>query len=367
MKILFFLDHIGGGGRERRMAQLVLALNRLPKVQMMTITATPDIDYTEVLTTSMQIKVVSDSSHIERIKKYKEIIKKYKPDIIHLWTETPLFCVFLPVLARRYHSKFIAGYVADGIPIAETPFFQRLCIRFNFRMADAIVSNSKAGLIAKKAPSGKSHVIYNGFDKSRLVDVNLKEKRLELGVTTAKLVTMCARVSYAKDWNLFISLAERCAHLNVFFLAIGGGELLEHYRSEIERKKMSNIRFVGRRADVMEIMTVTDISVLLTNSSGHAEGVSNSIMESMAVGVPVVATDGGGTPEIISNGENGYTVSPGNVEQVYQYVCELLNNEKLCMQIGEKAKNTIYARFDLEKKGQEYISLYEQILDYSHK
>lgn len=362
MKILFFLDRIGGGGRERRMAQLVVALNHFPDVKMKTVTATSDVDYTEVLNTSMEIDVVSDNSHIVRLKKYSKIIEDYKPDIIHLWTETPLFCLFLPLFAKKYGSKFIAGFVADGIPLKATPLFRRLCIRYTFKMADAIVSNSKAGLVAKNAPMKNSYVIYNGFDKKRLTTVDVAKKHIELGVTCNKLVTMCARLNSAKDWDLFISLAEKSAPLDVFFLAVGGGELLGHYRSEIERKKLSNIKFIGRRSDVMEILAATEVSVLLTNALGHAEGVSNSIMESMAAGVPVVATDGGGTPEIITNGENGFVVAPGNVEQLYQRVFELLNNESLRQQIGKEAKDTISAHFDLRTKGLEYMKLYRKLL-----
>lgn len=362
MKILFFLDRIGGGGRERRMAQLVLALNHFPDVKMKTITATSNIDYTEVLNTSMEIDVVCNSSHFVRLKKYSRIIEDYKPDIIHLWTETPLFCLFLPLLAKKYGAKYIAGFVADGIPLKATPLFQRLCIRYTFNMADAIVSNSRAGLVAKNTPIKKSYVIYNGFDKKRLTTVDVAKKHIELGVTRNKLVTMCARLNSAKDWDLFVSLAEKSAPLDVFFLAVGGGELLGHYRSEIERKNLSNIKFIGRRSDVMEILAATEVSVLLTNALDHAEGVSNSIMESMAAGVPVVATDGGGTPEIITNGENGYIVESGNVEQVYKYVYELLNEEDLRKQIGVKAKETISKFFDMDNKGQEYMKLYDQLL-----
>ena len=362
MKILFFLDHIGGGGRERRMAQLVLALDRVSSLQMMTITATDKIDYTEVLNTKMKIKVVNDASHRVRIKIYEDVIRNFRPDIIHLWTETSLYCVVLPLLAKKYGCKFVAGFIADGRPMSVHPFIQRQCIRLAFRCSDAIVSNSKAGLLAKKAPLKKSFVIYNGFDKQRLIAVDVKQKREELGVTKSKLVVMCARVNDMKDWQMYISLAEKNNSSDVYFLAIGGGELLEKYRETVARKRLTNIKFVGRRSDVMEILAATDMSVLFTNANSHAEGVSNSIMESMAAGIPVVATAGGGTAEIISNGNNGFIVEPGNIEEANRCLQILLENKVLYHQFSESARKTISSRFDLTTMGDEYLKLYEHLL-----
>lgn len=362
MKILFFLDHIGGGGRERRMTQLVLALDRIPDVQMMTVTATPKIDYTEVLDTKMEIKVVNDSSHFKRLKHYDSIIKEYKPDVIHLWTETSLYCVSLPFLSHKYGCKYVVGFVADGLPLTTYPFIQRQCIKFTFRKADAIVSNSMAGLVAKKAPAKSSHVIYNGFDKGRLVNIEKTSKRLELGINSSKLVTMCARVNHTKDWGLFIALATRFVGKDVFFLAVGGGEQLEYYQKEVKDKQLNNISFIGRRSDIMEIIAASDICALFTNASEHAEGVSNSIMESMAAGVPVVATDGGGTPEIITNEVDGYIIESGDVDKAVQNVDRLLKDDDYRIYMGQKARETIKSRFDLKTKGDEYLALYKQLI-----
>lgn len=362
MKILFFIDHIGGGGRERRMAQLVLVLDQIADVKMMTVTSTSKVDYTEVLDSSMEIQTVTEPSHIKRIKCYDDIIKKFKPDIIHLWSETSLYCIVLPILAKKYGCKFIVGFVADGRPLLVHPFIQRLCIRFAFHYSNAIVSNSKAGLTAKDISNEKSYVIYNGFDKKRLKNIDIKEKRSSLGIASKRLVTMCARVDPAKDWDMFIGLAEACLDDNIFFLAVGGGKSLDYYINEVERRRLNNIKFIGRRSDVMEIISATDVSVLFTNTTLHKEGVSNSIMESMAAGIPVIATDGGGTPEIITNGENGFVITPGDLIMAKKQLNALLMNDSLRYKMGFNAKETIENYFSLEKMGREYLALYQNLL-----
>jgi len=131
----------------------------------------------------------------------------------------------------------------------------------------------------------------------------------------------------------------------------------------IKNKGLKNIHFVTNRSDVMEIMAVTDVSVLFTNNDVHAEGVSNSIMESMAASVPVIATAGGGTAEIITPGDDGFIIEPKNVNMACTRLVELLENEELRKTMGEKASNTVKTRFVLSTMGEQYYSIYKQLLN----
>lgn len=363
MKILFFIDKIGGGGRERRMAQLVCELDRRDDIEMMAVTAYEKVDYSEVAKTSLVIKVVNSQSHLERYRVYEAVIRDYKPDIIHLWIETPLYCLILPILALKYGCKYVAGFVADGNTLNRMTM-GTAAIRFTFLMADAIVSNSRAGLIAKKAPQGKSYVINNGFDFRRLnCDIKREEKLKELGIESKYVVSMAARVNKAKDWMSFLNLAKMAQddHLDINFLGLGSGELLEYYREEVTRCGLANVYFMGRRNDVEEILEVTDVSVLFT-SEVHAEGISNSIMEAMAAGLPVIATEGGGTGEIIQDEINGYIVAMHDVDSAYNIIRNMLEDENQRRFIGAAARKHIQNNFQLSKMCDEYIQLYNSLI-----
>lgn len=364
MKVLYIINEFGHGGRERRLAQLVNGLSGRPDIEMMAAVNSSKIEYREIENCSLSLYVMRIGSLQTRINELHKVIKQFRPDIIHLWIETAMFCVFVPWFARKYGGKYIAGFVADGNTLKKHPFYQRLCIKHTFRKADAIVSNSRAGLVAKGAPMGKSHVIYNGFDKGRIKQIDPIKKREELGIPTKYLVTMCGRVEAAKDWNMFVELAEKTAAVrdDVYFLAVGGGNQLEEFRAVVKQKNLNNICFIGRRSDVEEILSATDVCLLFTNNEKHAEGVSNSIMEAMAAGVPVIATAGGGTAEIIASGEDGYVVPPKETEIAFSHLTLLLNDETLRNGMAEKAKQTIEERFDLKAMADQYVELYKKLL-----
>lgn len=365
MKLFFIINEFGNGGRERRLVQLIRALDIYDGVEMMVALTSDKIEYTDIKETSADLKFLKNGSLKTRYVELRDLVKSFRPDIIHLWLETAMFCVAVPLLAKKYGCKYIAGFVADGNTLKKLPLYQRIAIRYTFRMADAIISNSKAGLTAKGAPLKKSHVIYNGFDPKRLAQINRENKRKELGIMSKYLVVMCGRMEPAKDWDSFVQLSERVASLreDVYFLGIAGrGAKVECYRAKIEQKHLSNIHFITCRSDVMEILAATDVSVLFTNSDVHAEGVSNSIMESMAAGVPVIATAGGGTAEIITSDEDGYVIEPKNVDEACAYLMQLLDDESLRKTVGNKASETVRTRFDLDTMGKEYYQIYKQLL-----
>lgn len=365
MKILFIINELGNGGRERRLVQLIRALDSYEGVEMMVALTNEYIEYKDIKETTADIRIMKNGSLITRYHEIRNLVKSFQPDIIHLWIETALFCVAVPMLAKKYGSKYIVGFVADGNSLSILPMYQRLAIKLSFKMADAIISNSRAGLLAKGAPLWKSHVIYNGFDPKRLADITVEGKRRELQINSKYLVMMCGRMESAKDWDSFVSLAELFASTDrdVYFLGVAGrGAMVEHYRDMIAQKELNNIRFITCRSDVMEILAATDVSVLFTNSEEHAEGVSNSIMESMAAGVPVVATAGGGTAEIITSGKDGYIIEPKDVKKAATLLFELLDNEETRKAMGVMASETIRTRFDLSKMAKEYCTLYKNLI-----
>ena len=124
---------------------------------------------------------------------------------------------------------------------------------------------------------------------------------------------------------------------------------------------INNIRFLGQRNDVEKIIEFCDISVLFTNNNVHAEGVSNTIMETMAVGRPVIATKGGGTAEIIENGVNGYIIAPKDIASAIEIIINLLSDTNIYEKISRNAIDTINAKFLLTDKTKEYISLYNSL------
>jgi glycosyltransferase involved in cell wall biosynthesis len=237
--------------------------------------------------------------------------------------------------------------------------------RVSYRCADAVVGNSVAGLKAYSVPKSKSHCIYNGFNDARFkaVDnIDFDKVKYDLDVKTKYLVSMFARVDHYKDYDSFVALSEEVRKIrdDVTFLAVGGGIDYEKYRDMYSND--SGLRFIGLRSDVEALMSVTDVSVLFSNYKFHKEGISNSILESMALGTPVIATNDGGSPEIITDAVNGYLVDDNNITQAARILSELLDNPELLIRLGRNARETVLGKFLLETMVRNYVSLYDDLL-----
>lgn len=365
IKILHTISQLGNGGRERRMVQLVKGLEQSNKFSQYIITFTKDIEYSEILNTNAEL-IYIDYKSISKYKlfvKLSKIISEIKPDIVHSWNGG-VIDIFLGILKPFYSYAYIAGYVADGNKLG-TLSKSRLIHKFSFSLADVVVSNSMAGLYAKKAPLKKSKVIYNGYDFKRLANRVQKEQKLnELNISATYIVGMIARVSAAKDFHSFIDLAYQSRNVipHIHYLAVGGGDMLNECRERVTRCRLNNITFLGNRPDVEELLQIMDLTVLFTNNDVHAEGVSNSIMESMAEGVPVIATRGGGTSEIITDAFDGYIIEPGDFSQALQHIKTLLNAKDMYDIFSSNARQTIKDRFTLELMTSKYIELYNDLL-----
>ncbi len=359
MRVLHLINEFANGGRERRMVQLVLGLSHTGVVKQSSIVFSDRIDFPEVLNTDLEINTIITDSRKERWQRIEGIIKTFKPDIVHSWMDTPAPMFILPKLSKKYKFKYIAGFVADCFNLNCLSKLG-LSTLYTFYKADIIISNSYAGLKAKHAPLKKSIVIKNGFDFGRIPNKVNSSLKQSLGINKTYLVTMCAYITPAKNWQSFVDIAQKAEehNLDVFFLAVGGGPQLEYFRDEIKKKELSNIAFCGIRKDVESIMQISDIVLLLS----YAEGISNSIMEAMAIGKPVIATNAGGTPEIISDGVDGYLVQIDDREETYALLEKLLSDSMLREKIGTSAQAKIKQEYNLDKMTSEYLNVYNNLL-----
>lgn len=362
-KIIHIVWGLGGGGKERRLIQLIKGLYAQGCDQTM-IAMTPKNDYLGQFEHCVDYYVVAGGGKLSRFRQLSKIIKERRPDILHLWEGTPSMIFVLPLLKLRFRFKFIAGYISEAHPVKRCSYYS-LCNHYAFFFSDAIVSNAKACLEAKHAVYRKSHVIFNGFDFSRFEapDFNKSEYRKELGLNNDQFVaTMVARFTPQKDYSMLIEVAEKVKDLkNVVFLTVGKGDTLEQTQKECMDRNLDNVRFLGFRSDVEKILMCSDISLLFTNSQVHAEGISNSVLESMAAGLPVIATNGGGTPEIIVNDSCGCIVEPRDSEAAATMLRKLYSDESLRKKIGDNAQARIQSHFTLDSMTKQYIDLYNSL------
>lgn len=293
-----------------------------------------------------------------------KICKQYKPNIIHCWDSmTVLYAI---PICKLLNIKVINGMVVDTPVIKNFSNKNWLRGQLTFPFSNIIVGNSQAGLSAYKAPVKRSMCIYNGIDLNRfqnLEDPNHISKALFGNqYQHVFIVGMVAAFEMRKDYKTLIEAAIRLIskHPELRFLLIGGGSYLNQVKSSIPANLSDKIIFLGNQSNVESFINIFDIAILLTNAKVHGEGVSNSIIEYMALCKPVIATRGGGTDEVIIENENGFLIEPNNKEELIEKIELLMKNEKRNT-IGEIARKTVEEKFNLKLMADQYTNMYQNL------
>lgn len=323
-----------------------------------------DVHYTSVFDTGLPIHFL-----IRRTKKdvhvffqLYDLCKSIRPDIIHVWDS--MTAVYASPVAKILSIKLVNGMITDANPDVR-PFTKSFVrSRLTFPFSDAIVANSKAGIEAYRAPAHKSCVIHNGFDMQRVQNLLPPQSLREMfGISTSKIIGMVGAFEDRKDYVTFFEAAVRViSHpQDVSFVAVGGGNQLEMMREHYGRRYPDRIFLTGPQKDVQSFINMFDVGVLLSNPK-VGEGLSNAIMEYMANGKPVIATDCGGTSELVVDGVTGLLVSPCAIDQVVERIEELLDDTGFSQKLGNAGSQRISDRFSLQLMRQRYGSLYQQLL-----
>ena len=120
MKLIHVNWSLPIGGKERRMIQLIKGLNHHGYKQTLA-TFVAKNDYKGSFEDYCKYVVVRGNNKFERCHHFAHLIKEEKPDVVHLWSDLPLVSFFMPMLKIRYGFKYVAGFVADAIPLKCIP------------------------------------------------------------------------------------------------------------------------------------------------------------------------------------------------------------------------------------------------------
>jgi glycosyltransferase involved in cell wall biosynthesis len=369
MKILMVINTLQKGGKERRMLELIKGLKKRGEdFDIYLVSLTDIVDYPYVYDLPIKFEIIAkkkDGKDLGLIFKLRRIIREFKPDVIHSWDTT--VSKYL-LIANAFHNRPIVHGIIYDASANKSPFNRALYKRVKMitPFAKVIIANSHAGIRAYKTPVRKSVCIHNGIDFNRFKNLKPRaEMEMEL-LGQAKgnkfVLAMVAQFEIRKDYDTLIAAAIQLCSQNkdYVFLLIGHGTMLEEKRAKVPEALSTQIRFLGSRQDIESILQVVDAGLLLTNSDDHGEGISNSIVEYMAAGKPVIATRGGGTDEIVLDGENGFLVDPKSIGQLMEKINTLRQNPSLANAMGQNAFEWVNKEFNIEKMTESFIDLYRK-------
>lgn len=317
-----------------------------------------DIHYIKIKEIGIKIHVLERASKrdFSIFFKFYQIANKFKPDIIHVWGNmVAIYAIPTKILLR---IPLINNQITASVPLKSE---NKCKLGFNFFFSDKIVANTKIGIINYGANPQKSYVIYNGFDFNRIGNLeSTKAIKARFDIKSDFVIGMVAGFSIYKDYFTFINAAINILknNTNLTFICVGAGEYQSYYDMvPMEFKK--SILFLGKQQNVESIMSICDIGVL----TSYGEGISNALLEFMALGKPVIATNLGGNLELIESGYNGYLIGESAENELVDKIATLLENEELRKKIGYNNVKTIREKFDMDTMKDSFIEVYKSALN----
>lgn len=357
MKVLFLIEELGGGGKERRLVELlkkICLLNNDYEIHL-TMSKKRKIEYSEVNKLDISVHFLKPSNNIGLINVYKKHLNNIKPDIVHVWSHKSAF--YTSILKPLFNYKIIAGFIGDtfGKSFAFHMFNKYLV----FKQSNKVVSNSEKGLIAYKVPKKKGVVINNSFDINRFNNYTANKSSLNsIGINTKYTIVMLANVTKYKDYNTFIAIAKKITSTrdDITFLSIG--KVHDEYKDLVfpyTEGKHERIKFIGFQEKSEKFINECTIGVLFSD----CEGISNSIIEYMVFGLPVITTDlKGASDELVMNSVNGIICKK---EDVFENLMRLVDNITLRKEMGRKGREFVEQKFSSTKMINQYLDLYKSM------
>lgn len=293
-----------------------------------------------------------NTNFIRQVRRCAKYLRDNRIDIIHTHDfYTNVFGMTAATLAKvpaRIASKRETG----GMRSRTQEFVEKIAMK----RAHAIVANSEStrdylGSFVRE----KTRVIYNGVDLTRFKDNGHS-------TTGCRSVAMVANLRHdIKNIPMFLRAAKRVVAdmPDAKFVIAGEGELdvqLKNLANDIG--VAGNVQFIGRCTDVPTLLSTSRACVL----TSRAEGFSNSILEYMAAGKPVVATNVGGAREAIVDRQTGYLVASDDDEAMAKWLVEILGDEKRAEEMGEKGRRRINENFSSEAQLRSTLRLYNELL-----
>jgi len=356
-RLLLVCDTLCNGGAERQMTLLARSLPDDYHARVFSLEGGP---YVEVLSEA-GVEVLIDRRRsrydVSPALRLRQEMVRWRPDVVHAWGWMSSAASIIP--CRLLGVPLVDGTIRTGRPPARWTRFKRFLVS----RADAVIANSEAGLVAHGLQRSGSFVVHNGFESGRVPrgchgSAASEDRQVE--------VVMASRMVPGKDFDSLIDVAEvmRREGRSVRFTLMGDGPDRERLTARCQTlRDVGLVRILDcAPSEVMPILAAADIGVLLADTRCLAEGLSNSIMEYMACGLPVVATDSGGTPEIVSDGCTGLLVPPRDSQAVVDALRLLMNEPESARRLGDTGRERIRSEFSVDAMVRKTVAVYESVI-----
>ena len=290
-------------------------------------------------------------------------IRRHGIQVVHSYGLYPN--IFAIPVARLAGAQSVIASIRDRGDI-HSPL-QRWIQKLVCRLADCVLVNAEAireVLIERGFDPANIVVIRNGFTPRPATTARpARSVREEFGFpANARVVMLFSRLNRMKGVEYFLDAASmvKAMRPDVRFLVVGDGSIKRELEGHARRLGLADrLVFTGFRTDVPRLLAEVDLSVLPSLS----EGLSNTLLESMAAGVPVIATAVGGNPEVVEDGVSGILVPPCDSAALASAMAAVLDDSDLRARLSQAGRRRISALFSMEESIRQVERLYRQLVD----
>lgn len=340
MNILFCINTMTKGGAERVIANLSNYMSKDNNVYIVTLNNT-DVMYKidkKVIIEHLdeeKMDIYNKKSifnkinrQIYRLKKYKNIVKKYNINIIVAFLPVPSF---ISLVIGRIANKKVIISVRNDPQVEYKSMLYKFLMKRLYKKADKIVFQTNDAMnyfsedIRKKGiiiPNPLNPIFLNSYYEGKRKKTIVSVGRLEEQKNQLMLIRAFSKIS--KEFNEY--------NLKIY----GEGTLRSKLQNEIDRLELNEkVKLCGISNNIKE--DIKDASLFIITS--NYEGMPNALMEAMALGLPVISTDCpcGGPKFLIENKKNGILIPVGDEKVLIESIRMILNNNKFAIQIGKNA------------------------------
>jgi glycosyltransferase involved in cell wall biosynthesis len=263
--------------------------------------------------------------------------------------------------ARRLRVPIVAvsrGWTGECLRVRLYEALDRRVLRLMDRVV--CVSQAQAAKVRRAGVRERRIDVIPNAIRSDRFDSPSPDRRCEIAsLFTAPprlIVGAAGRLSPEKGFNGLVDAAAVVLRTvpDVGFVLFGEGRLREALQRQITSLGLSGSFVLGGfRRDLDELLPQLDLFAL----PSHTEGLPNVVLESLAAGVPVVATAVGGTPEVLEDGISGYLVPPGDPQSLAARICGLLTDESLRRKMAQLGRQDVESRFSFASQAEAYLRI----------
>ncbi len=309
------------------------------------------------------------------LKKIKEIIKEYQPDIVHthaakagaLGRKAAYDCK-VPVIVHTFHGHVFHSYFSKYKTELYRQIEKRLASRSSGIIAISDIQKHELSSIFRIAPANKIEVVPLGFDLNPFQE-NLPEKRKSTRdnyqlAADQIAIAIVGRLAPIKNHDLFLEVAkltQQKTNQKLVFFIVGDGELREDIESKIASLKTEieiDIRMTSWIKDIKTFNAGMDVICLTSNN----EGTPVSLIEAQACNIPIVSTNVGGVMDIVDEGETGYVVPKDNAEVFAEKLLLITEDEKNRERMSQNGWSFVKNKFHYTRLVSDVENYYRKLL-----